>query len=116
MNFILGNVYSSCGGNINDSIQQIRYPYDGYYNNFEDCIWNINRSVPIHIQFIRFYIEKSIFCFYDWLQIKDNTRPSRRYCGYTLPTSRSLSGKVKLVFHSDSNRQGLGFIFDIGRK
>ena len=110
-------MFSSCGGVINDVNGQIRYPSSGYYENNKNCVWEINSSVPIYVQFTKFVLERDNSCEYDYVQIKENGVSLGKFCGMKLPNNirTTSAGSVKVIFHSDSNIRSYGFVLDIGR-
>ena len=74
------------------------------------------RSYPFTLKFVRFDVEPSYMCEYDFLQVGE---AGRKFCG------RSLEGKqftfqkdeeLVLIFHSDATFNRRGFELEIIRE
>ncbi|KAE8295803.1 Ovochymase-2 [Larimichthys crocea] len=104
-------------GPVNDSDGVIRNPaHPGdHYDDNQLCVWTI--SVPpghgVLLEFDRFHLENDSHCRYDRLVVSAGiNRPVGIFCGRFLPGSVLLnnSQNATLVFSSDVNRAGSGFV------
>nr|XP_020460110.1 ovochymase-2-like isoform X2 [Monopterus albus] len=95
-------------------IRNPAFPGD-HYNNNEFCVWSI--SVPqgysILLEFEHFDLENDSYCRYDRLTVSVETqRPVGIFCGSVLHSHVFLnqSQNATLLFSSDINRTGSGFV------
>ncbi|XP_038561163.1 ovochymase-2 isoform X1 [Micropterus salmoides] len=103
-------------GPVTDRVGVIRNPaHPGdHYDNNQLCVWSI--SVPprhsILLEFDRFDLENDSYCRYDRLTVSVGTRrPFGIFCGSVLPGPVLMnSPNATLVFSSDINRAGSGFV------
>ncbi|XP_034489715.1 cubilin homolog [Drosophila innubila] len=117
---------SGCGGRLSYPYRQIEFT-EQYKNNVE-CIWEIEAGAGFHVglSFVgRFYIENSNACTKDYLrvqQLMENTSNGtatatatwtdlQTICGREPPNHiNSTSSTMRLIFRSDGNITGDGFI------
>ncbi|CAD7003310.1 unnamed protein product [Ceratitis capitata] len=91
-----------------------------YKNNME-CSWEFETITGLYmtVEFTgRFFIEKSVNCSKDYLQIyayEDEVwQPKERYCGRDVPNSyNGTSNRLLIVFRTDNATRGDGFTFRI---
>ena len=113
--------YRSCGGYSNDTnggtilspgyYTDLKYPPAAY------CVWTLEAPErhSVYIRFLNFEMEESKNCFYDNVEIRDETVDGEvlaRYCGNGVlykPAVRSGRRKLVVIFFSDDNNGGRGF-------
>ena len=84
------------------------YPYS------ISCDWNITApwSKMIKLQFTKFYVGSSYgYCYTDYVEVR-NSYGYRiaKYCGSSIPSSVTLSGSMRVRFHSDYSSVYSGFM------
>nr|XP_046250893.1 ovochymase-2 [Scatophagus argus] len=116
-NTTLSGICSVRDGPVTDSEGIIRNPtHPGdHYDNNQLCVWSI--SVPpgygILLEFDHFDLENDSYCHYDRLTVSVGShRPVGIFCGGDLPGPVFLnnSQNATLLFSSDINRAGSGFV------
>ncbi|XP_073327978.1 ovochymase-2 [Pagrus major] len=104
-------------GHVTDSEDVIRNPArpGDHYDNNQLCVWSI--SVPpgysILLEFDHFHVENDSYCRYDRLTVSVGThRPVGIFCGSVPPGPLLLNNSqtATLLFSSDINRSGSGFV------
>ncbi|XP_036964112.1 ovochymase-2 isoform X3 [Acanthopagrus latus] len=113
----LSNLCSVRDGPVTDREDVIRnpaHPGDLYDNN-QLCVWSI--SVPpgysILLEFDQFHVENDSYCRYDRLTVSaESHRPVGIFCGSVPPGPVLLNNSqaATLLFSSDINRSGSGFV------
>lgn len=107
-----------CGGYIDKRTTTINSPIEnGKYPSNVECSWEIISDPGYHIGLIftnRFFIEESLNCTKDFLEIYDYKNSSwillDRLCGRkNLQAYNSTGTKMKLLFRSDNSIEGDGF-------
>ncbi|XP_059613843.1 cubilin homolog [Phlebotomus argentipes] len=116
--FKVNPAVSGCGGIIHKSTQVIKSPGNSsYYPNNIECIWEFRPDAGFHVglEFIdRFYIEDSVNCTKDYIEIFDlrsgEWHSLGRVCGReTPPIFNATESELKLVFRTDGSVSGDGF-------
>uniref|UniRef100_A0A0A1WR72 Cubilin n=1 Tax=Zeugodacus cucurbitae TaxID=28588 RepID=A0A0A1WR72_ZEUCU len=91
-----------------------------YQNNIE-CNWEFEAGSGLYmfVEFTgRFFIEKSINCTKDYLQIytyeSDVWQPKERFCGRDVPSKyNATSNRIMIVFRTNNSTTGDGFTFRV---
>ena len=64
----------------------------------------------LRILIFRFDIEEDLDCFYDYIQVIQNNKKGKKYCGNTKPPDvYATNGTLTLLFHSDGSDTATGF-------
>lgn len=110
--------YSVCGGILEAPVYNFMSPTNGtQYPNGAECVWEIraNRGFHIGLEFVnRFFIETSINCTKDYVEIFDMAggewMSMGRLCGRSMPNAfNSTAQQMKVIFRSDNATSGDGF-------
>jgi len=113
--------FRSCGGNmsgVNGGIfQSPRFYGDMKYPPNALCVWTIEapEKHSVYVKFNFFEMEESKNCFYDNVEIRDESEDGEvlaRYCGSGVlykPAVRSGRRKLVLIFYSDVTNEKRGF-------
>lgn len=88
----------SCGGVLNSLNGTLKYPLGANYPHNAVCAWLIktNEQKVLNVTFVRFNVELSLECRYDWLQIHDG-RSSASY----------MIGRYEECFSSEISKRNL---------
>ena len=109
LHFLSGYNFELSG--MRGSVTSPQYPRNYPLN--VTCKWTITaiRQRRIQIHFTDFSLEKNKKCLYDYLQIRESqtssgrkiiSRPTPKYCGYSLPQDYLSQGdQVEIIFVSD---------------
>ncbi|GAB0086814.1 Cubilin [Sergentomyia squamirostris] len=109
---------SGCGGIIHKWTQVLKSPGNSsYYPPNIECIWEFRPDPGFHVglEFVdRFYIEDSVNCTKDYVEIFDyrsgEWHSKGRVCGReTPPIFNATESSLKLVFRTDGSVSGDGF-------
>uniref|UniRef100_A0A7G3AGB7 Cubilin n=1 Tax=Lutzomyia longipalpis TaxID=7200 RepID=A0A7G3AGB7_LUTLO len=109
---------SGCGGIIHKYTETIKSPGNAsYYPNNIECVWEFRPDPGFHVglEFVdRFYIEDSVNCTKDYIEILDlrngEWHSLGRVCGReTPPIFNATESSLKLVFRTDGSVSGDGF-------
>merc|ERR1712071_300818 len=77
---------NACGGTVNEFQSAINSPvwYNGYYDNYLDCVWNIELGDVTAFTIVNnfFDVEYQYNCGYDYLKVEANGEESN-FCGET---------------------------------
>ncbi|XP_066927685.1 adhesion G protein-coupled receptor E2-like [Clytia hemisphaerica] len=113
--------YRQCGGYFNDTnggtivspgyFTQRKYPANAY------CVWILEapEDHSVYVKFEHFEMEESKKCFYDNVEIRDESETGEfkaRYCGDGVvykPAVRSGRRKLAIIFFSDMQTEKRGF-------
>ena len=100
-------IFSACGGTIDEN--ELDYPGKGsYYPSNKLCKWTIKRNYTYVIEFLRFDVEDSRECKYNYLQVDGRGK----LCGTNTPPAILIDkhrGRVDVTFSSYFWGTGKGF-------
>ncbi|XP_041982769.1 cubilin-like [Aricia agestis] len=111
---------TACGGKLSSEEGTIASPnYPLSYPVNIDCEWILYTSPgnKAYITFEKFDLDESEKCNEDYLEVREDNGAGNLlglYCGHGIPLNQTVSSKLYIKFHSNSDKTGQGFLLQYG--